>query len=258
MKQTTIHLSLPSGSARQELHVQVSDETLAWLSELAAAAGTPITTISSHILAANRAAARSGQPDMKIEFVYWQPDAKSLAATRRDLQSLASRLQSVRTACLSSTPPADLTAAALREQRLSDLAAALKEVSVLLAALATLARANSSALVAHIVTRALNEPRALTAPAPALGAPNLPPGLSMSDLERVIKSTRTTAATNLTAWLFAALAHAALGREFTVPRPPEPPAPKPTPPSGQTAPKPAPAAPPTPGVDGASKPEGTK
>lgn len=231
MKRSTIHLSLPAGSQPPEAHVQVDASTVAYLTARATAADTSMTVIASMILAANAAAAAAGRADITIEFNFALPGARDLSGARADVRALTQVVASCRLAIASRSS----ANAAEREERAARLAAldnALTTVAATLTKLESLCGLSASQMSAEFVTRALTELAAAAPTAP--GLPSLPPSVSKKDAETFLHNHEARAVESLNAWVACALAAAAIGKEFRVPRPapkPQPAPSKPTPPA---------------------------
>lgn len=221
MKKTTIHLSLPAGSQPPELHTQVSPETLLYLATRASAAGASKTQIAAMSLAASAAASGPAGADLTIDFRFLLPGA-ALAEAIAALREQTAAISSARIALTSTRVPSSPAARAERADLLDALAKALASAAATHATLLAAAGLSPAGLTAEVVTRALAEP------APA--APTLPPGVTAADVESLLRNNLQKVAA-LSIWVACALAAAAIGREFTIPRPATPPpAPPPTPP----------------------------
>lgn len=235
-KNTTIHLSLPAGSRPPEMHVQTAPATVAYLTARAAAADVSMTSIASLILAANAAAGTAGAADMTIDFRFLLGESREARAGLADVRALTQAIAGMRLATASRSPSSE----AERESRAARLATgdkALAAVASTLAKLETLCGMASGQLVAEVVTRALSAPEPpAAAPAPV---PARSPGVPKEDAEIILRNNLPRAHEHWQIWTMCAMAAAAAGREFTVPRPkakPTPPAPTPptptaTPPS---------------------------
>lgn len=226
MKKSTIHLSLPRGSRPPELHVQTDALTVAHLSTRATEGDVSKTTIASMTLAGSAAAAAVGQPDMTIDFKFLLSESAAARGGRNEVRELTAAIAGMRLAYASRTPQT----AAEHEERAAKLAAgekALAAVAPTLAKFEALCGLSSGQIVAEVVTRALSQPAAAAAPAPV---PARSPGVPKEDAEIILRNNLPRAHEHWQIWTMCALAAAAAGREFTVPRPkakPTPPAPTP-------------------------------